>query len=132
MPSPDLEARVKEIVDAFNGRDFERAATHFHGELVVEFPQSGERITGRKNLLGMAAGFSAPTFRIWRMCSAGPLVTAETVADYPDGGRFLGVSIFEFSDGRVAREIDYFTESFPPAESRAKFVTVHDIPAEGG
>ncbi|HZD18074.1 MAG TPA: nuclear transport factor 2 family protein [Actinomycetota bacterium] len=131
MANVALEARVREIIDAFNRRDFETAASMFRDDVIVEFPQSGERISGRENLLGMTEDFDAPTFRVWRMQSSDDLVMAEVVADYPDGGRFLGVSVYRFSGNEVAHETDYFTEPFPPSESRAPFVTLHDMPDEG-
>jgi limonene-1,2-epoxide hydrolase len=129
-PSPELEVRVRAIVDAFNRRDFRAAIAGMHADVVVEYPQSGERITGADNLLAMVDGAETPTFTIWRLWSAANLVLAEIVGSYPDGGRFLVVSLYEFRGSRLSREVDYFTEAFPPNNERAALVSLHDIVGE--
>jgi hypothetical protein len=34
------------------------------------------------------------------------------VLTYADGSRYLGVSVIELRDGKVAKEIDYFAQPF--------------------
>jgi hypothetical protein len=41
---------------------------------------------------------------------------------YGDGSRYLGVSVVELRDGKVAKETDYFAQSFPAPQWRAQWV----------
>ena len=55
----------------------------------------------------------------------GDLVTAEATLDY-GGDAYEVVFIFEFRDGRIARETAYWCKPFPPAEWRAAWVEFTD------
>jgi hypothetical protein len=130
MSNPALEQRVREMIDAFNRKDFAAAVAGMHDDVVVDYPQSGERIVGSGRLLRMVEGPEAPTFELWRLRSGDDLVTAESLARYPDGGEYMACSIYEFAGDLVAHEVDYFAERFPPSEERSALVSIHDMPRE--
>jgi hypothetical protein len=46
----------------------------------------------------------------------------EVELTYPDGSRYLGVSILELRDGKVLRETDYYAQPFQAPEWRAQWV----------
>ena len=52
---------------------------------------------------------------------------AEATLDY-GGPRYETVFIFEFADGKIARETAYWSEPFAPPEWRSQSVTV-ELPA---
>ena len=95
-----------------------------HEDFVAEMPQSGERIRGRDNMRAMQRAFppdSAPTFTVRRITGAGDVWTVEATGDY-GGEIFLVVVIFEFRDGRIARETRYYPQPFEPPAWRSQWV----------
>jgi hypothetical protein len=86
---------------------------------VLEYPQSAERIRGRRNI--QASRFAQPSmkrFTVRRILGAADLWVTEFVLTY-DGQPSYTVSIMEFKDGKVARETQYFGDAFEPGPSRA-------------
>jgi hypothetical protein len=57
------------------------------------------------------------------MLSAGDIVVAEASLDY-GGPLYETVFIFEFTDGKIARETAYWSEPFAPPEWRSQWVAV--------
>jgi SnoaL-like protein len=95
-----------------------------HEDFVAEMPQSGERIRGRDNMRAMQRAFPpdrTPTFRVRRITGSGDVWTVEAVGDY-GGEIFLVVCVFEFSDGKIARETRYYPQPFEAPEWRAQWV----------
>ena len=89
---------------------------------MLEYPQSGERIRGRPNILSSrAVQPNCKRFTVRRIIGAGELWVTEYVLTY-DGRPSYTVSIMEFRDGKVAREIQYFGDPFEPGPSRAQWV----------
>ena len=89
---------------------------------MLEYPQSGERIRGRRNI--QASRTVQPNrkrFAVRRIVGAGDLWVTEYVLSY-DGRPSYTVSIMEFRDGKVARETQYFADAFEPGPSRAQWV----------
>jgi hypothetical protein len=71
---------------------------------VLEYPQSGERIRGRRNLqASRAAQPNRKRFTVRRIIGAGGLWVTEYVLTYDERPSYT-VSIMEFLDGKVARE----------------------------
>jgi ketosteroid isomerase-like protein len=96
----------------------------YHDDVVVEFPQSGERIQGRANLRAMREVYPSPlTFTIKRIRGGGDLWVIEGVITY-DGKPMTSVTIMEFRDGNVAHETIYFGEPWDPPGWRAQWVEV--------
>jgi len=104
--------------------DFAGAHEWYDEAVVVEWPQSGERIVGADNALAIDRNFPGgmPGMRTRRTLASGDLVTVELELTYADGSRFLGVGILEFRDGRIVRETDYFAEPFVAPQWRAQWV----------
>ena len=102
--------------------DFEAEHEIYHDDAVLDYPQSGERIRGRRNI--QASRFAQPNkkrFTVRRVLGAGDLWVTEFVLTY-DGLPSYTVSIMDFKDGKVAREIQYFGDPFEPGASRAQWV----------
>jgi ketosteroid isomerase-like protein len=107
---------------ASDANDFETEHDIYLDDAVLEYPQSGERIRGRRNI--QASRFAQPNkkrFTINRILGAGDLWVTELVLTY-DGAPSYTVSIMEFKGGKVARETQYFGDPFPPGPSRAQWV----------
>jgi SnoaL-like protein len=108
--------------DASDANDFEGEHAIYREDAVLDYPQSGERIRGRRNI--QESRFVQPNrkrFTIRRMIGSGDLWITEFVLTY-DGVPSCAVSIMELRDGQVASETQYFTAPFEPAPSRAHLV----------
>jgi hypothetical protein len=92
-------------------------------DAVLEFPQGGERIRGKANIVAFRSAYPARVeFRMRRTIGSGDLWVNEGVITY-DGDRphhFVG--IMEFREGRVVRETIYFGEPWTPPAWRARWV----------
>ena len=94
----------------------------YREDAVLDYPQSGERIRGRRNI--QESRFVQPSekrFAIRRIIGGGNLWITEFVLSY-DGIPSYAVSIMEFREGLVANETQYFADRFEPAPSRAHLV----------
>jgi hypothetical protein len=107
---------------ASDANDFEIEHEIYHDNAVLEYPQSGERIRGRRSI--QESRFVQPNkkrFTVRRIIGGGDLWITEFVLAY-DGIPSYAVSIMEFREGLVAHETQYFADRFDPAPSRAHLV----------
>jgi hypothetical protein len=107
---------------ASDSGDFEAEHEIYNDDATLDYPQSGERIRGRRNI--QQSRFLQPNkkrFAVRRIVGLGDLWVSEFVLTY-DGVPSYVVSIMEFRDGRVANETQYFADRFEPARSRAHLV----------
>jgi hypothetical protein len=107
---------------ASDASDFETEHLIYHEDAVLDYPQSGERTRGRKNI--QAQRSSQPNkkrFTIRRIIGSGDFWVTEYVLTY-DGKPSYTVSIMEFRGDKVARETQYFADPFPAPASRANLV----------
>ncbi|MDH2386843.1 nuclear transport factor 2 family protein [Bradyrhizobium sp. CER78] len=108
--------------DASDASDFEREHDIYRDDAVLDYPQSGERIRGRRNIQeSRTAQPNKKRFSIQRMIGGGDLWITEYILTYDDRPSYV-VSIMEFRDGLVAHETQYFAERFDPSPSRAHLV----------
>ena len=122
MEDPEIRAALDRHWAASDSNDFEREHQIYREDAVLEYPQSGERIRGRRNIqASRAAQPNQKRFTVRRMIGAGDLWVTEFVLTY-DGRPSYTVSIMEFVDGKVARETQYFSDPFEPGPSRAYLV----------
>jgi hypothetical protein len=107
---------------ASDANDFELEHQIYREDALLEYPQSGERIRGRRNI--QASRFAQPNskrFKVRRVVGAGSLWVTEFILEY-DGRPSYTVSVMEFLDGKVTRETQYFADPFEPGPSRAHLV----------
>ncbi len=98
----------------------------YHEDVVVEFPQSGERIVGLANLRAMRKEYPAAlTFATRRVHGGGALWVTEGVITY-DGTPMRAVTIMTFREGKVERETSYFGEPWEPPAWRAQWTEVEE------
>ncbi len=89
---------------------------------MLDYPQSGERTRGRRNIQNQRASQpSNKRFTIRRIIGSGDLWVTELILTY-DGKPTYTVSIMEFRDNKVARETQYFADPFPAPAFRAQWV----------
>ncbi|WP_158929424.1 nuclear transport factor 2 family protein [Acidisphaera sp. S103] len=117
---------IREALDrhwaASDANDFEVEHDIYREDAVLEYPQSGERIRGRRNIqASRTAQPNAKRFTVRRIVGSDDLWVSEFVITY-DGRPSYTVSVMEFLDGKVARETQYFGDAFPPGPSRVHLV----------
>lgn len=108
--------------DAADANDFEAEHEIYCEDAVLEYPQSGERIRGRRKI--QESRFVQPNkkrFKVRRICGYGDLWVTEFILMY-DGKPSYAVSIMNFREGLVASETQYFADPFDSAPSRAHLV----------
>ncbi|WP_457107440.1 nuclear transport factor 2 family protein [Methylobacterium sp. P5_C11] len=120
------DQEIKHALDrhwaASDADDFEEEHRIYRDDAVLEYPQSGERISGRRNIqASRTAQPNKKRFAVRRIVGSGDLWVTEYVLMY-DGKPSYTVSIMEFRDGKVVRETQYFGDPFAPGESRSQWV----------
>jgi hypothetical protein len=91
--------------------------------VICDYPQSGERIIGRKNLQALRSHHpDKPSgFHVRRISGHGSLWITEYVISYT-GQEAFTVSIMEFRNGKVFHETQYFAEPFEAPAWRSQWV----------
>jgi len=117
-----IRAALDQHWAASDANDFETEHQIYHEDAVLEYPQSGERTRGRRNIQGQRASQpSKKRFTVRRIIGAGDLWVTEFVLTY-DGKPSYTVSIMEFRGDKVARETQYFADPFAAPAGRAQWV----------
>jgi len=117
-----IRAALDQHWAASDANDFETEHLIYRDDAVLDYPQSGERTRGRKNIQDQRA--SQPNkkrFSVRRIIGSGDLWVTEFVLTY-DGKPSYTVSIMEFVGDKVARETQYFADPFVPPAFRAQWV----------
>jgi ketosteroid isomerase-like protein len=110
--------------------DFEAEHRIYHEDAVLDYPQSGERTRGRRNIQNQRASQpSKKRFTVQRIMGGGDLWITELILTY-DGKPSYTVSIMEFRGDKVARETQYFADPFAAPASRAHLVERMDAVGE--
>ena len=108
--------------EASDANDFDAEHEIYREDAVLDYPQSGERIRGRRNI--QESRLVQPNnkrFTVRRIIGSGSLWVTEFLLTY-DGKPFYAVSIMEFCEGLVVNETQYFADRFDPAPSRSHLV----------
>jgi hypothetical protein len=103
--------------------DVEAEHQIYDDNVLCEYPQSGERILGRRNLQALRGHHPGKPsgFKIRRIVGANDLWITEYVINY-ETARWQTVSIMEFQNGKVIHETQYFCEPFAAPAWRAQWV----------
>jgi limonene-1,2-epoxide hydrolase len=133
---------VEHFVEALIARDLDRQAEVCAPDMVVEYPQSGERIRGWSNIRAVAENYPGglpqdlagkvigsedkwvvgPSFNVLRIEGTGNIYTLIGSATYPDGKTWQLMSLVELRSGKIAKTIDVYGEPFDPPAWRSKWV----------
>ena len=122
MHDEDVRGALQRHWAASDANDFVAEHTIYADHAVLEYPQSGERIRGPRNI--QASRMAQPNrkrFKVGRVLGGGGLWISERILTYDEQPVFV-VSIMEFEGGKVVRETQYFGDPFEPGPSRAQWV----------
>ena len=118
------EAIVREFWRLMETNDFQSVKQVLADDLVVEWPQSKERIRGAENFARMNAEY--PTHGRWRfrinqmVADRNRVVTQVSVADGTQSAE--PISFFTVADGKIVHLLEYWPEAFAPADNRRHLV----------
>ena len=122
MDDSAMRAALQHHWAASDASDFETEHDIYRDDAVLDYPQSGERIRGRRNIQqSRTVQPNKKRFTVRRMIGSGELWVTEFVLTYDDVPSYV-VSIMEFHKGKVAHETQYFADRFDPGPSRAHLV----------
>jgi SnoaL-like domain len=122
MSDQEIRATLHRHWAASDAGDFEVEHSIYREDAVLEYPQSGERIRGRRNIqITRTRQPSKKRFAVRRIIGSGDLWITEYILTYDDKPSYT-VSIMEFNGGEVVRETQYFADSFEASAWRAQWV----------
>jgi ketosteroid isomerase-like protein len=123
MHAPVTPEPIAALVAAINAGDRAALDRLFTEDVVMEWPQSGERIRGDRNRREIYSRFPAlPKVTPRRVTGGGATWVLEANLDYGDGDPYLAVFVFELRRGKIAKEIAYWSKPFPAPDWRAPWV----------
>jgi hypothetical protein len=134
MDAATAQALIRAHFDASNvgasggapGDEIARASEIYADDAVVEWPQGGERIRGKANIIGFRSTYPArQRFEVRRITGCDDVWVNEYTIHYDDKPVMV-VGIMEFRDGKVVRERIYFGEPWEPPAWRAQWVERFD------
>ena len=122
MRDQELRTALQRHWAASDSDDFAAEHEIYEDDAVLEYPQSGERIRGRRGIQeSRMAQPNKKRFTVRRLQGSGSLWVSELVVTY-DGQPSYVVSIMDFKGEKVIRETQYFGSPFQPGPSRARWV----------
>ena len=114
-------AVIEAYWQAIRDGDMHRMADAYTDDAIQQWPQSGERVVGKANILAITENYPGlPKATVRRLVGSGDLWVSEVTLEY-GGDRYEAVSILEMRDGKIARETDYFAAPFEAPQWRAQW-----------
>jgi len=141
MTDAEHEQVLRGFAQVLSTQDWDRLGDFVHDDVVVEYPQSGERFVGLANVRGqfenypdMGPGSSelreivgdrayalTPSYTLIAVDGSGGRGTAVVRARYPDGSLWWALNVYELRDGRIARSRSFFAPDFEAPDWRAPY-----------
>lgn len=118
------ESVVREFWRLMATNDFHAVTAVLDADVIVEWPQSRERMRGAATFARMNREYPTTgrwTFRIDRLvCDGDEVVTVVSLTDGTQSA--TPVSFFTVRSGRIVHLLEYWPEPFAPAENRRHLV----------
>ena len=122
MDDKTVRAALLRHWNASDSGDFKIEHEIYADNAILDYPQSGERIRGRRSIQeSRCVQPNTKRFSVRRIVGCGDIWISEIVISY-DGAPSYAVSIMQFRDGQVAHETQYFGDPFEPGPARAHLV----------
>jgi SnoaL-like domain len=128
MENDAMERKLRDLYSSGDVQQLARQVSELGSEgMVQEWPQSGERIRGRENIVSVNESYEGatgtkPSLTLRRIVRPGQAWLIEGTIDYGDGTPVSFVSVIELRDGKIAATTDYFANPFEAPDWRAKWV----------
>ncbi|MCC6948770.1 MAG: nuclear transport factor 2 family protein [Bradyrhizobiaceae bacterium] len=113
---------IERLLEGIDSRNIAVMDELFHEDALMDWPQFGERVRGGENRRNVYQRIpTLPKVAPRRIFGSGELWVAEALLDY-DGSKYNAIFVFEFRDGKIARETGYWATPSEPAAWRAQWV----------
>jgi limonene-1,2-epoxide hydrolase len=116
---------VRGLWEAMQARDWAAVADLIRQDVVVDWPVSRERITGRENYVAVNREYPEGWhIRVLRVIGDGDQAASEVEVVHDTLGVFRAASFWAVSGGRITRGTEYWTGfgAEEPMAGRAKYV----------
>jgi ketosteroid isomerase-like protein len=116
---------TRRLYEAYERRDWERAASVLHEDAVLEMPATRERLAGRDRVIGFQRDYPEPwgELRVLRVVGAGETAAAEVEIVAPDA-TFRLAAFWRSDDGLLRDGVEYWltvgAEEPPPNREHAR------------
>jgi len=121
MSDQQTRDAIEHFLKAFSRQDLDAMVELMHGDVVEEYPQSGERIQGKHNVRTVYENYPGLPKLIDSTLVRGELCVLEAILEY-ESNRVYICEILEVQDGKIKRLREYFCEPFEAPEWRAQWV----------
>ncbi|HUK17571.1 MAG TPA: nuclear transport factor 2 family protein [Bryobacteraceae bacterium] len=123
MNEEEIRAALDRHWSASAAEDLDSEHEIYTDDTICDYPQSGERIRGRRNLQALRSHHPGKPsgFQIRRILGSGDLWITEYTITYQENLAYT-VSIMEFRSGKVVHETQYFADPFEAPAWRAQWV----------
>ncbi len=148
MTAVDHRKLIERFAEAMDRHDWAKLDDTMHPDVVVEYPQSGERFVGIENFRGQMETYPdfdtatshleevvgdakwalTPAYTLVRVDGSGDEGVAITRARYPDGSCWWAIIFYEVRDGLIARNRTYFAPDFDAPDWRAPYRDGDPVP----
>src|SRR4051794_27802638 len=113
----DVRARLEEHWKASERGDIDAEHAIYAAHAILDYPQSGERFSGRSRIQAQRGGHPAERhFTVRRILGGGNLWVSECVITY-DGAPTYSLSVMEITDGLVTQRDPVLRRPVPGAAS---------------
>jgi ketosteroid isomerase-like protein len=104
---------VRLLWERMEARDWAGVAAQLHPDVVVDWPNTAERMRGRDNYLAVQREYPEGWhIEVLRVVDGGDIVVSEVRVDQGDQ-RFYAASFFELTDGLIAKAVEYWSDGEP-------------------
>ncbi|HSS96876.1 MAG TPA: nuclear transport factor 2 family protein, partial [Terriglobales bacterium] len=113
MQEDQIRAALNTHWNASATGDVDTEHNIYADDAICDYPQSGERILGRKNLQALRSHHPGKPsgFKVRRIVGSGEIWITEYTIDYKGRSAYT-VSIMEFRDNKIVHETQYFADPF--------------------
>ncbi len=113
---------VERLWDRISARDWAAVGALMADDAVIEWPVSGERITGRSNYVAVNREYPEGwEIRVLRIVASGDQVVSEVEVPHADLGVFRAASFWTVTGGQITSATEYWTslgaDASPPWRS---------------
>jgi hypothetical protein len=133
---------VERYVEGLIARDLDIQAEVCAPDMVIDYPQSGERVRGWANVRAVHENYPGglprdvdgkvigsedrwvlgPSFNVLRIEGTGDVYTVIGSARYPDGLTWQVMSLIELRSGKIAKTTEVYGAPFDPPAWRSHWV----------
>ena len=141
MADVDHEELMRGWARVVRDHDWDALSDYVHSDMVLEYPQSGERFMGIDNIraqfenypglepgttelqevIGGTTYAMTPMYTVIAVEGSGNRGTSVVRIRYPDQSMWFAVNLYELRDGKIAYSRTYFAPDFEAPDWRAPY-----------